>query len=115
MSRQYRGQSGPHSIHDARQHAWARLLLGPGAPVPRMRPHRGQLPDLPEITIRPRRLSLFVRIVRILTLRTILDATVSGGVVESVEAEPPARRTRPDRGPVTRDDTGARRDDSLAA
>mgnify|MGYP000923887492 CR=1 FL=1 len=29
MSRHIRGQSGPHSIHDARQHAWARLAWQP--------------------------------------------------------------------------------------
>lgn len=46
MYRDFQGRSGPHSIHDARQHAWARLVLGPGAPAPNLRPHRGQLPDV---------------------------------------------------------------------
>ena len=63
MHRDYRGRSGPHSIHDARQHAWARLVFGPGAPAPRQRPHRGMLPDVyyPEAPGRP---SLFVRLMR---------------------------------------------------
>jgi len=44
----HRARSGPHSVHDARQHAWALLVFGPGAPAPRRRPHRGQLPDIAE-------------------------------------------------------------------
>lgn len=78
MYRPEQGRSGPHSIHDARQHAWALLVFGPGAPPPRMRPHRGQLSDLPDVSIRPRRVSLLARIIRVLTLRAILDPTVSG-------------------------------------
>ncbi len=46
MYRHRHGPSGPHSIHDARQHAWARLVFGPGAPAPNQRPHRGMLPDV---------------------------------------------------------------------
>lgn len=46
MHRDYRGRSGPYSIHDARQHAWSRLVFGPGAPAPNQRPHRGMLPDV---------------------------------------------------------------------
>ena len=56
-----RARSGPHSIHDARQHAWALLVLGPGAPVPRQRPHRGMLPDVPEFRT-PSRPSLLARL-----------------------------------------------------
>ena len=46
MYTHYRDRSGPHSIHDARQYAWSRLVFGPGAPAPRMRPHPGMLPDV---------------------------------------------------------------------
>lgn len=56
-------RSGPHSIHDARQHAFALLLFGPGAPAPRQRPHRGQLPDFPE-AIPGKPPSAFIRFIR---------------------------------------------------
>ncbi len=56
-----RARSGPHSIHDARQYAWALLVLGPGAPPPRQRPHRGMLPDVPEYRA-PSRPSLLGRL-----------------------------------------------------
>lgn len=56
-----RARSGPHSIHDARQYAWALLVLGPGAPAPRQRPHRGLLPDVPEFRA-PSRPSLLARL-----------------------------------------------------
>jgi hypothetical protein len=115
MSRQYRGQSGPHSIHDARQYAWARLVFGPGAPQPRMRPNRGLLPDLPGVTIVPRRPSLLVTLVRILTLRTILDATVSGEVVESDRMKASSDQTTRGQWPAAEDDGHPGRNDSLAA
>ena len=41
-----RARSGPHSVHDARQHAWSLLIFGPGAPAPRQRVHPGMLPDV---------------------------------------------------------------------
>jgi hypothetical protein len=56
-----RARSGPHSIHDARQYAWALLVLGPGAPPPRQRPHRSMLPDVPEYRA-PSRPSLLGRL-----------------------------------------------------
>lgn len=59
----HRARSGPHSVHDARQHAWALLVFGPGAPAPRQRPHRGQLPDVPELRASRRRPSLLSRLV----------------------------------------------------
>jgi hypothetical protein len=65
MSRQYRGQSGPHSIHDARQHAWAQLVFGPGAPRPRQRLHPGLLPDV-YVPAGRRRPSLLRRLIRLL-------------------------------------------------
>lgn len=65
MSRQIRGQSGPHSIHDARQHAWAQLVFGPGAPPPRQRLHPGLLPDV-YVPAAPRRRSLLSRLIRLL-------------------------------------------------
>lgn len=46
MYHDYQGRSAPHSIHDARQYAWSRLVFGAGVPAPRMRPHRGMLPDV---------------------------------------------------------------------
>lgn len=115
MFRRYHGQSGPHSIHDARAYAWALLVFGPGAPPPNRRPHRGQLPDLPEATPLPRRVPLLVRLVRILTLRTLLDATVSGAVAESVEPKPPAKASRPRKLPDTPEGRDTDRNDSLAA
>lgn len=54
-----RARSGPHSVQDARQYAWALLVLGP-APAPRQRPHRGSLPDVPEFHS-PSRPSLLAR------------------------------------------------------
>lgn len=62
----HRARSGPHSIHDARQHAWALLVLGPGAPAPRQRPHRGLLSDLPDVYV-PARPSLLARLIARLT------------------------------------------------
>ena len=115
MYRNYRGQSGPHSIHDARAHAWALLVFGPGAPPPNRRPHRGQLPDLPEPTPLPRRVPLLVRLVRILTLRTLLDATVSGAVAESVEPQLSAKASRPHMLPDKLEGRDTGRNDSLAA
>ena len=115
MYRHYQGRSGPHSIHDARQYAWARLVFGPGVPPPNRRPHRGQLPDVPELPVRPRRPSILVRLVRILTLRTVLDPRVSGEVAESAAKKSPAHGDRP----ASRRDKGngpdAGRNDSLAA
>lgn len=61
-SHQSRARSGPHSIHDARQHAWALLIFGPGAPAPRQRPHPGLLPDVaePQLVRRPSMLARFI-------------------------------------------------------
>lgn len=56
-----RARSGPHSVHDARQYAWSLLVLGPGAPPPRQRPHRGLLPDVAEFRT-PARPSLLTRL-----------------------------------------------------
>ena len=113
MYRHHQGLSGPHSFEDAQQYAWARLIFGPGAPPPRMRPHRGQLPDVPEFPTSPRRPSLIAMLVRILTLRTILDPTVSGEVVEGAETKARARRARP--GTWSREREDSDRKDRLAA
>lgn len=73
----HRARSGPHSVHDARQHAWALLVFGPGAPAPRQRPHRGQLPDIPELGTSRRRPSLLTRLVALFR-RTAADAETDG-------------------------------------
>lgn len=115
MYRHYQGRSGPHSIHDARQYAWARLVFGPGVPPPNRRPHRGQLPDVPELPIRPRRPSILVRLVRILTLRAVLDPTVSGGAAEIAEATSPGQGDRPSSRGDKRVGADTNRNKSLAA
>lgn len=76
------GHSGPHSIHDARQYAFALLLFGPGAPAPRQRPHRGQLSDLPEPAF-SRRPSAFVRFARL--VRRAVFGSPPGAVPERRE------------------------------
>lgn len=58
-----RARSGPHSIHDARQHARALLIFGPGAPAPRQRPHPGLLPDVAEPARPARRRSILARFI----------------------------------------------------
>lgn len=54
----HHARSGPHSVHDARQYAWSLLILGPGAPAPRQRPHPGMLPDISDANAARRRRSL---------------------------------------------------------
>jgi hypothetical protein len=67
------GPSGPHSIHDARQHAWARLVFGPGATAPNQRPHRGMLPDV-HVPLPQRPVSPLRRLVRWLRGERVIDA-----------------------------------------
>lgn len=112
MYSQYRGRSGPHSIHDARQHAWALLFFGPGAPPPRMRPHPALLPDLPE-PVMPRRPSLLVGLARLLRRHAFADAAASGDVLESGETS--AHQGGPQGRPAAAHAHGAGRKETLAA
>lgn len=57
-----RVRSGPHSVHDARQYAWALLIFGPGAPAPRQRSHPDLPPEVPDAERPARRPSLLARL-----------------------------------------------------
>lgn len=107
MSRQIRGQSGPHSIHDARQHAWAQLVFGPGAPPPRQRLHPGSLPDV-YVPAAPRRRSLLRGLIRLLGGKQVDQADAADGLDALPEAQHGAS-------PARADDGRENKNDSLAA
>ncbi|MBX3530406.1 MAG: hypothetical protein KF849_07350 [Rhizobiaceae bacterium] len=107
MSRHIRGQSGPHSIHDARQHAWAQLMFGPGAPPPRQRLHPGLLPDV-YVPAAPLRRSLLSRLIRLLRGRRNVEREDAADEFETL-------RSKDEDQPRPQDPQAHDRNDSLAA